>query len=180
MKKKVTILLLFLLLFTTPLFAKKYSFTAIPFSNQVILYESYEPGIRYSDCGFGLKASSFADESSDTTFGVEASIESFKYEDFHDYYDFKLSGNYRIKYPHKNEDKYEVCLIFGLGSDFVLRDDEEAGLYFLINTGLEAKYRVNEKFDAIVGLNGALTFQEGSCVFHVNNYIGASCPVRGK
>lgn len=178
--RKFFALFVLLILSVFPLFANKYSFAAIPFTFQKIVYEDNTPDTRCSDCSAGFMISSYKNESSDYAFGFETSLESFNFEDFHSYYDLKLSGNIRKRVLNTENSRMNCYLVLGAGSDIVIRDDRAFGCYLLVKTAFEARYSMNDNFDFVFGFCTATTFQKGSKVLHLNNYIGASCPVRGK
>ena len=126
--------------------------------------------------GFGLGAEIAYDHfvNSKTTLGLASSYEFFVYRDWFNYNDFKIQATAKRQIAHKSNDKAETRLYAtaGAGTDLVLRNDGDFGVYPLFNLGLETVIKGTRDTDITLRTIVGITIQNGSVVLQANAGAG--------
>ena len=126
--------------------------------------------------GFGLGAGLSYDHflNSKTTLGLASSYEFFVYRDWFNYNDFKLQATAKRQIAHKSNDKADTRLYAtaGAGTDLVLRNDGDFGVYPLFNLGLETVIKGTRDTDITLRTIVGITIQNGSVVLQANAGAG--------
>lgn len=106
--------------------------------------------------------------------GFSAAYEFHDYERFHYYHETKITTFFRYTmYPNCDpESDYYFYGDLGLGLDFVYRDDEDFATYFLLHGGIGVFIKSSRNTGVFASLDGQLTFQDGSKVYHTNGVLG--------
>lgn len=143
------------------------------FSFQRILYDVPQ----YNDkdgLGLGILVGYDHFQNDYRSMGVQLSAEYFEYPTSYNYADIKLSGTFKFRFlPNKKPDaNTRLFCTFGMGADFVFREDHDFGTYFYLSGGLELVLFADDRSDVTFRADVAGTFQYGSSVLHASVGLG--------
>ncbi len=133
-----------------------------PVLNYQHLYTDDE-SVDYSCLGIGAELGYETSVNQTDFVGISASYLRYGYKDYHDFHDFRGTMNTKILLiPYGKEDaSVRLYKTFGIGADYIIRDDGEKNLNVLVNTGLQLSLAQSEKSDLFVKAELGLVIRDG-------------------
>ncbi len=180
--KKAAAVLLVLLLSTTFIFAKGFTFTASaePAVQKVIYDDSSYPDRTTN--GVLVGASCLYNLEGGNAFGLELTVGTFPYSGFYSYTDFRASiaMRWRLLDALEGDETFKAGLFMALnvGVSADLRSDSDIGLHpmFILAPGVAVG---TDSFSVELYANMSVSFQNGSSVMQLSPKVGVSIPVGG-
>lgn len=144
--------------------------------SQVIFYDNYNPTSRHT-IGGGVNLHYDRIIKENLAAKLSAGIEYFNYPGFHRYLDLKTKAGIMSLIANCNIADKPSTLYFtaGAGCDFVFRDDNDFGGYFLGAAGLQLNVKESENLDLVLATDAEVSFQNGSRVIHISTGVKIAC-----